>query len=333
MLPDKETIAQAAALIAETVPPTPQYAWPLLSERVGATVWMKHENHTPTGAFKIRGGLVLMDALRRDHPTGDGARRAGVVAATRGNHGQSIALAARLNGFSATIVVPHGNSVEKNAAMRGFGAELIVHGADFDQALDHARSLADTRGLLAIPSFDPRLVAGVATYGVEFLSACSELDTVYVPIGLGSGICGVVAAREALGLTTTIVGVVSTGAPAYKHSFDQRRIVATETADTRLADGMAVRQPDPAALEVIWRHVDRVVAVDDAEIAEAMRLIFAATHNIAEGAGAAALAAVMQERSRMTGRKVGVVLCGANVDTPVFASVLSETGAAGDRAA
>lgn len=320
MLPSRSAIADAADLITGTVPPTPQYPWPLLAERVGATVWMKHENHTPTGAFKIRGGLVLMDALRRDHAQGTG-----VVAATRGNHGQSIALAARLNGFKTTIVVPHGNSVEKNAAMRGFGAELIVHGADFNESLDHARALADARGLLAVPSFDARLVAGVATYGVEFLSACPDLDTVYVPIGLGSGICGVIAAREALGLTTTVVGVVSTGAPAYRHSFEQRRLVATETADTRLADGMAVRQPDPAALEIIWRHIDRVVAVDDAEIAAAMRLTYRATHNVAEGAGAAALAALMQERDRMAGRKVGVVLCGANVDADVFASVLSET--------
>ena len=328
MLPSRSAIADAADLIAGTVPPTPQYPWPLLADRVGATVWMKHENHTPTGAFKIRGGLVLMDALRRQHAQG-----IGVVAATRGNHGQSIALAARLNGFRATIVVPHGNSVEKNAAMRGFGAELIVHGADFNESLDHARALADERGLLAVPSFDQRLVAGVATYGVEFLSACPDLDTVYVPIGLGSGICGMVAAREALGLTTAIVGVVSTGAPAYQHSFEQRRLVATETVDTRLADGMAVRQPDPAALEVIWRYVDRIVAVDDAEIAAAMRLTYQATHNTAEGAGAAALAALMQERDRMAGRKVGVVLCGANVDAGVFASVLSEAdGTARDAA-
>ena len=328
MLPSKSTIADAADLIAAIVAPTPQYAWPLLADRTGASVWMKHENHTPTGAFKIRGGLVFMDALRREHP-----QVAGVVAATRGNHGQSIALAARLNGLRAAIVVPHGNSVEKNAAMRGFGAELIVHGADFNESLDHAHTLADKRGLLAVPSFDRRLVAGVATYAVEFLSACPDLDTVYVPIGLGSGICGMIAAREALGLTTTIVGVVSTGAPAYRHSFEQRRLVATERVDTRLADGMAVRQPDPAALEIIWRHVDRIVAVDDGEIADAMRLTYQATHNTAEGAGAAALAALMQERDRMAGRRVGVVLCGANVDADVFAAVLAEADTATRHAA
>ena len=316
-LPTLADIETAAALIGQTVPPTPQYRWPLLCERAGCGLWVKHENHTPTGAFKVRGGLVYMDWLRRHHPEVDG-----VIAATRGNHGQSVAFAARRSGLDAVVVVPHGNSVEKNAAMRAFGAELVIEGEDFQAALEFAIAEGDRRGLHAMPSFDIRLVTGVATYALEFLRAQPDLEVVYVPIGLGSGICGMVAAREALGLKTEIVGVVSDGAPAYALSFEQGEPVS-HPVSTRLADGMACRTPAPDALRIIGRFVSRVVRVSDGEVAEAMRAFFSDTHNVAEGAGAAGLAAVLQDRDQVAGRRVGIVLCGQNVDAAVFARVLA----------
>lgn len=316
-LPDRAALEAAARLIHPVVPPTPQYAWPLLARRTGAEVWVKHENHTPTGAFKIRGGLVYMDRLKRSRP-----EVTGVVAATRGNHGQSVALAARRHGLTSTIVVPHGNSVEKNAAMEAFGAELIVHGEDFQESLEFAIRLAQDRGLHALPSFDMALVEGVGTYSLEFLTAVPDLGTVYVPIGLGSGICGMIAAREVLGLKTEIVGVVSAHAPAYALSVEAGRPV-DHAVTTKIADGMACRTPVPAALDIIRRHVARVVRVTDDEVRAAMRAFFTDTHNVAEGAGAAGLAALMQERDRQQGRRVGVVLCGGNVDAAVFREVLA----------
>ncbi|HNT39700.1 MAG TPA: threonine dehydratase [Rubrivivax sp.] len=253
----------------------------------------------------------------------DGAQPpAGVVSATRGNHGQSIALAAARHGMRAVVVVPHGNSVEKNAAMRAWGATLVEHGEDFQAAREHAAALAQAQGLTVVPSFHPLLVQGVATYALELLRALAALDAVYVPIGMGSGICGLIAAREALGLRTQIVGVVSAHAPAYALSFRQRALV-THPTTTRLGDGMACSTPDPQALEWIWRHAERVVEVGDDELAAAMRLLFRATHNVAEGAGAAALAAALQERGRLQGRRVAVVLSGGNVDSDVFAGVLA----------
>jgi threonine dehydratase len=298
------------------MPPTPQYAWPLLRQLVGAEVWVKHENHTPTGAFKVRGGLVYFrDLVQR------GDRPAGVISATRGNHGLSVGFAARRWDLAATVVVPHGNSREKNAAMRALGVELIEHGHDFQAAREYAMGLAQERGLHMVPSFHPLLVHGVATYSLELLRAVPSLDLAYVPIGLGSGICGMIAAREALGLTTEVVGVVSEQAPAYALSYEQRRAVE-HPVTTQIADGMACRTPEPDALEMIWRHVARVVRVSDEEVADAMRLMFTATHNVAEGAGAAGLAAALKERSRIAGRKVGLVLCGANVDRDVFARIL-----------
>jgi threonine dehydratase len=310
-------LERAASIVYEAMPPTPQYAWPLLRKLVGAEVWVKHENHSPTGAFKVRGGLVYFRDLvhRRERP-------AGVMSATRGNHGWSVGFAARRSGLSATIVVPHGNSREKNAAMLALGIELIEHGHDFQAAREHAVRLAKERGLSMVPSFDPLLVQGVASYSLELLRAVPALDVAYVPIGLGSGICGMIAAREALGLTTEIVGVVSEQAPAYAMSYEQHRAV-DQPAATRIADGMACRTPEPDALEMIWQHVVRVVRVSDDEVEEAMRLMFIATHNAAEGAGAAALAAAMKERTRVAGRRVAVVLSGANVDHDVFARVLS----------
>lgn len=315
-------IENAAGIVYAAMPPTPQYAWPLLAKRTGCEVWVKHENHTPIGAFKLRGGLVFMDRLKRREP---GLK--GVVSATRGNHGQSIALAAARNGIAATIVVPAGNSVEKNAAMRAFGAELIEAGHDFDAAKDAAIRLAAERGLAMVPSFHRDLVAGVASYALELFRAAPPLDTVYVPIGLGSGVCGVISARDALGLTTKVVGVVSTGAPAYALSFAARKVVPTNSADT-MADGMAVRGPDAEALEAILKGADRIVQVSDAEIMEAMCAYYTDTHQITEGAGAASLAALIQERERMKGKTVGLILSGGNIDKALYLRALD--GGAGD---
>jgi len=310
-------IEDAARVVHAAMPPTPQYTWPLLARRTGCETWVKHENHTPIGAFKVRGGLVYMDRLART------AKPAGVVSATRGNHGQSIAVGAARAGIAATIVVPHGNSVEKNAAMRAFGAELVEEGHDFDAARAAAERLARERGLHMVPSFHRDLVAGVASYALELFRAAPPLDTVYVPIGLGSGICGTIAARDALSPGTRVVGVVSTGAPAYALSFAAGKVVATNSVDT-MADGMAVRGPDAEALAIILKGADRIVSVSDAEIEAAMRAYFEDTHQVTEGAGAAALAALMQERERLAGRRVGLVLSGGNIDRPVYRRVLAE---------
>lgn len=310
-------LEDAARLVHAQMPPTPVHAWPLLSARTGADVWVKHENHTPTGAFKVRGGIVYMEALKRS-----GAKIAGVITATRGNHGQSIARAATMAGLRSVIVVPHGNSVEKNAAMRAFGAELIEYGQDFDEAKQEAERLAGVEGLLMVPSFDAGLVMGVATYGLELFRAVSALDAVFVPIGLGSGICGLIAARDLLGLTTQIVGVVSTEAPAYALSFAAKQPVPTNSART-FADGVAVRTPHPAAVEMICRGAADVVQVGEDQIADAVRLFYEATHNLAEGAGAAPLAGLIAGRDRWAGRKVAVILSGGNIDRPLYADILA----------
>jgi len=306
----------AAALVYETMPPTPQYRWPLLEKRTGLEVWAKHENHTPLGAFKVRGGLVYFDHLRRTQPTVDG-----VVCATRGNHGQSVAFSAIRHGLRVAAVVPQGNSVEKNAAMRALGAELIEAGHDFQAASEAAGELARDRGWHPMPSFHHLLVRGVGTYALELFRAAPVLDTVYVPIGLGSGICGVMAARDALGLETKVVGVVSASAPAYALSFEAGRPVPHEVT-TRIADGVACRTPNVEAFDLILAGVERVVRVTDDQVEGAMRALFADTHTVAEGAGAAALAAVLEERDAMRGRRVGIVVSGGNVDTEVYAGVL-----------
>ena len=308
----------AALLVHAVVPPTAAISWPLLSQRAGCEVWVKHENHTQLGAFKLRGGLVYVDRLKQAEP-----KIPGVVSATRGNHGQSLAFAARRAGLAAVIVVPHGNSREKNAAMRALGAELIEHGADFDAAYAHARTLAEQRGLHMVRAFHPWLVLGVASYALEFLRAVADMDTVYAPVGQGSGICGILAARDALGLGTRVVGVVAANAPAYARSLERGQPVATDSADT-IADGVAVRHPDPDALAIIRRGAERVVTVSEAAIRAAMRHYFSDTHNVAEGAGALALAALLQERDRMHGRKVGLILSGGNVDRNLYAQVLAE---------
>jgi len=315
--PSREQIAAAADIVHDAMAPTPQQCWPLLSARLGAETWVKHENHTPVGAFKVRGGLVYFEELARS-----GRQPRGMICATRGNHGQSVAFAARRYGIPATIVVPRGNSREKNAAMRALGAELIEHGHDFQAAREQAEALAADQGLEMVPSFHPLLVTGVATYALEFLAAAPALEVVYVPIGLGSGICGMLAARDALGLRTEVVGVVSAHATAYAESFAAGAPVESPVS-TRLADGMACRVVEPAALALILAGVDRIVQVTDAEVAAAMALIYECTHNVAEGAGAAAVAAAAQEAARLRGRRVGVVLSGANVDREVFAAVLA----------
>jgi threonine dehydratase len=315
-LESADALEAARRVVHAVMAPTPQLRWPLLEQRLGAEVWVKHENHTPVGAFKLRGGLVYFDALHRREP---GCRS--VMSATRGNHGQSVAFAARRQGMAATIVVPHGNSVEKNAAMRALGAELIEFGDDFQAAREHAIALARERGAHMVPSFHADLVRGVATGWLEFFGAVQP-DVVFVPIGLGSGICACAVARRRLGVRAQIVGVVSAQAPAYLESFRARRPVEAAVA-TVLADGMACRVPEPAALVQILEEVDDVVAVDDDEIAAAMRALFADTHNVAEGAGAAALAGALQQRERWAGRTVGLALTGGNVDTDVYARVLA----------
>jgi threonine dehydratase len=313
----------AAATVHEAIGTTTQQRWPLLDARCGAAVWVKHENQTPVGAFKVRGGMVYFDELRRSQP-----ELKGVVAATRGNHGQSIAFAAQRYGIPAAVVVPHGNSEGKNRAMRALAAELIEAGHDFQASLERAAEIAGGRGWHLVPSFHPLLVRGVASYALELLRAVPDLDTLYVPIGLGSGICGAIAARDALGRHTKIVGVVSAAAPAYAQSLQLGRPVS-HPVSTRIADGMACRTPVPEALDTIRAGAERVVLVTDDEIEEAMRVLFADTHNVVEGAGAAGLAALWQEREQVRGRPVGIVLSGANVDADPFARILAGARAAG----
>jgi threonine dehydratase len=307
----------ALPLVRSVVPATPQHAWPLLARRTGAQVWVKHENHTPIGAFKIRGGVIYLDALKRS-----GRQFSGVVTATRGNHGQSIALAAARAGLPCTIFVPHGNSREKNAAMQGLGAELIVIGSDFDACRPHAAEFADQHGYHYVPSFHADLVKGVATYALELFWAVEDLDAVYAPIGMGSGICGLISVRDLLGLQTDIIGVVADGAPAIALSFDQGRLVNTNAAAT-FADGMACRVPAAEPVDIIRRGAARVVRVTEDEIAEAIRAYYTDTHNLAEGAGAAPLAALLKERTSMQGKRIGLILSGGNIDREPFADVLA----------
>ncbi len=317
MLPTLEDIEKAAKIVYSVMPPTPQYCWPLLSERLGTEIWVKHENHTSVGAFKIRGGLVYLNALAAEKKD-----LKGVISATRGNHGQSVAIAARRYGIPAKIVVPFGNSREKNAAMRSLGADLVEFGDDFQTALEHAQMLAQENSLHMVPSYHQLLIAGVATYCLELLKAVPDLQTVYVPIGLGSGISAMIAARTALGLQTEIVGVVSSQARAYAESF-RRKTPVDSPVTTRIADGIACRSPNPEALDVILNGVDRVVEVSDMEVAEAIRTIFECTHNVSEGAGAAGTAAALQEKSRNAGRRIAVVITGGNIDRELFAGVLN----------
>ena len=316
-LPTLADMEAAAQVVYRDFAATPQYRWALLSERLGTDCWLKHENHTPVGAFKIRGGLTYFEHLARR-----GALPREVISATRGNHGQSVAWAARAHGGACTIVVPHGNSAEKNAAMRALGVNLIEHGNDFQEAREHAMSLAAERGAHMVPSYHKDLLRGVSTYWWEFFKAVPQLDVVYVPIGQGSGACSAIAAKLALGHQARIVGVVSAHATTYADSIAAGRVVEAPVS-TALADGMACRVADAAALAVLMPHLERVVKVSDDEVAQAMRTLFADTHNVAEGAGAASFAAAWQERESLKGKIVGTTLCGGNVDSEVFAKVLA----------
>lgn len=306
----------AASLVHAHMAPTPQYAWPLLGARVGAEVWVKHENHTPTGAFKLRGGLTYLADLVVREPDCPG-----LITATRGNHGQSIPFAARAHGLPVTVLVPQGNSPDKNRAIAAWGARLEVFGADFEAARLEAIRRAGAEGLHLVPPFHPQLVRGVASYGLELMRAVPDLATIYVPIGMGSGICSLIAVRDALGLATEIVGVVATGADAFARSFEAGRIVATEAAQT-LADGMACRTPLEAPFEIIRRGAARIIRVSDDQIAEAIRALWQDTHQLAEGAGAAGLAALMTEREAQRGARVAVILCGGNLDAAAAATIL-----------
>src|SRR3954451_22010337 len=309
---DLAELERAHEIVGQAVPPTPAHAWPLLAQRLGTMIVVKHENHTPTSAFKVRGGLIYLDRLKRERPG-----TPGIISATRGNHGQSLAFAASRHGVPVTIYVPHGNSVEQNRAIRGFGAELVEHGEDFQAAREEAYRRAATNGLEIVPAFHPDLVRGVATYALELLRKAPDLDIVYVPIGQGSGICGCILARDLLGLKTEIVGVQSTEAPSYALSFAAGTVVTTETSNT-LADGMATRIPDADAVDIIRKGASRIVQVTDDEVGAAIRAYWTDTHNLAEGAGAAALAAALQEKKRLSGKRIGLVLSGGNIDFDLF---------------
>ena len=321
-LPSLADIEAAAQVVYRSFQATPQYAWPLLQQRLGTEVWLKHENHTPVGAFKIRGGLTYFDQLAQR-----GALPAEVVGATRGNHGQSVGWAAREHGVRCTIVVPHGNSREKNAAMQALGVHLIEHGQDFQASREHAMRLAAERGAHMVPSFHPHLLRGVSTYWWELFNAVPQLDVVYVPIGQGSGACSAIAAKLALGRSALkVVGVVSAHATTYADSIQAGHVVEAPVT-TQLADGMACRVADAQALAILRPHLHHVVKVTDQQVAHAMHALYTDTHNVAEGAGAASLAAALQERDQLRGQCVGLTLCGGNVDAPVFAQVLQGGGA------
>jgi len=316
-LPTLDEVRAAAETVYRLMPPTPQYRWPLLCERLGTEVWVKHENHTPIGAFKARTAIVYAEKLLQRAP---GTR--GLIAATRGNHGQSVALAAQRNKLDCIIVVPHGNSASKNAAMRAQGARLIEHGEDFQSSLEHALQLSGELAYHLVPPYHRDIVLGIATYWMELFTAVPDIDVAYVPVGMGSGICSAAAIRNALGLQTKLVGVVSEQAPTYALSFEQKKIVEAP-AQTALADGLACRIGNEEALQVMLKNVERIVRVNDAELADAMRAMFTDTHNVVEGAGAAALAAATKEASQLKGKLVALVATGGNVDSDVFSRVLS----------
>ncbi len=310
-------IEAARAIISQHVCPTPQMCWPLLCEEMGTEVWVKHENHTPIGAFKVRGGLVYLDQLvKHTHPPKH------LITATRGNHGQSIPFAARHHGISVTVLVPHGNSVEKNAAMRAWGAQVVEFGADFDAAREEAGRRASAGEGEFVPSFHEDLIRGVATYAHELMTSVNDLDVIYCPIGMGSGIASLVAVRDLLGIRTQIVGVVSAHADAMAQTIAADGIVSTETANT-FADGMATRFPNQEAVSIIRQGVERLVRVSDDEVASAIRRLYRCTHNVAEGAGAAACAAAYQERQQISGKRIAVILTGGNIDRAWFVQVLN----------
>ncbi len=309
---DLGQLERAWEVVKAAMPPTPAHAWPLLAERLGTSVVVKHENHTPIGAFKVRGGLVYVERMKRERP-----QVSGLISATRGNHGQSLAFAGRRYGVPVTILVPRGNSIEKNSSMQALGANLVEFGDDFQAAREEAYRRAEASGLEIVPPFHVDLIMGVSTYALELFRAAPDLDVLYVPIGQGSGISGCMMARDLLGLKTEIVGVQSTEAPSYALSFAAGTVVTTTTSNT-LADGMATRIPDPDALAIIRKGASRIVQVSDAEVADAMHAYWTDTHNLAEGAGAAALAAATQEKAKLRGKRVGLILSGGNIDFDLF---------------
>lgn len=313
----QEELEYATEVVRRHVPPTPQYPWPLLGQEVGARVWVKHENQTPTGAFKVRGGLVYVERLRRLRPG-----VAGVVSATRGNHGQSLAYAGTQAGLRVVIVVPERNSKAKNAAMEGFGAELIVHGRDFQAAMEHAHKLAEAEGLEFVTPMHPDLVLGVATYARELFEAADPLDAVYVPVGMGSAIAGLIGVRDLMGLDTEVVGVVAENAPAMALSVAAGKIVTTPDAHT-FAGGIAARVPAQEALDAVLAAGARVITVSEDQIAEAMRLIIGTVHQLPEPAGAVGVAGLLAERERIAGKTVGTVLSGGNGDVDDLSIVLA----------
>ena len=311
-----EDLADATRIVAAHVPVTPAYRWPLLERVTGTPTWVKHENATPTGAFKVRGGLVFAERLTREANAVPG-----LIAATRGNHGQSVAYAAREHGMPATIVVPEGNSPDKNASMAAFGADLVVYGRDFQESLEHARSLAAERGLVFVPSFHPDLVAGVATGAAELHAQAGPLDVIYVPVGLGSGVCAHLAVRDLRGAATEVVGVVADRAPAHALSFAAGRPVSTPDADT-FVDGVATRTPVPEAVAAMVAGVARFVRVSEEDAADAMRILWQTTHQMPEPAGAIGLAGLLGDTGRRPGATAAVIMSGGNCDTELIGRVI-----------
>lgn len=314
----------AAELVHAVMPATPLYAWPKLAQRTATQVFVKHENHTPTGAFKVRGGIVYLNRLSEADPPVPG-----VISATRGNHGQSIAFAAARAGIAATIYVPKGNSPDQNSAIAAFGATVVEFGDHFDAARHEAMRVATAQGLHMIPSFHRDLVIGVGTYALEMFREAANLHAVYVGVGMGSGICGLIAVRDALGLTTDIIGVGPYNAPATAQSFAAGRVTPAMSSNT-FADGLATREPNADAMAMICRGVTRFVQVTEDEIAAAIRMYFDDTHQVVEGAGAAPLAALIKERDRMLDKRVGLIMSGGNIEAARFLKVLrGETPNAG----
>src|SRR3954462_1545931 len=317
-LPTLQEVGEAQKLVHHLMLPTSKISCPLLNQKLEAQVWIKHENHTPIGAFKARSAVFYAAQLFRN-----GNQIKGMITATRGNHGQSVGLAGQRFNVPDTMGVPHGNSVEKNTAMRSQGARLIEFGQDFQESREHAQKLSEEQGLHFVPPFHRDIVTGVATYWMECLTPVPDLDAVYVPIGMGSGICGACAVRNGLNLKTRIIGVAAEGAPAYALSYEAGRTIEAPVT-TLIADGMACRTPDDDAFEIIQKNIDRMVRVSEDELRHALRVYFSDTHNVIEGAGAASLAAALKEKSSVAGRRIALIATGGNVDRDVFTKVLAE---------
>ncbi|MGE3805791.1 MAG: threonine dehydratase, partial [Gemmataceae bacterium] len=290
--------------------------WPALSAHLGCRFYLKHENHTPTTAFKVRGGIHLVARLPDD------VKKRGIIGCTTGNHGQSLAYAARLFGVRCVLVVPANNNPDKNAAMRALGAELIEHGKDFDEAKLHCESICQRDGLRYVHSADePDLIAGVGTMALEIFEKVPDPDVILVPVGLGSGVCGTAIVAKALHPETEVIGVQSDQAPSVTLSWTAGHAVPTESART-FAEGMATRNPARLTLDIMLRHVDEMLLVSDEELKQAVLLLLRLTHNLAEGAGAATTAAAWRLRERLAGKKVVGILSGGNLDLRALGQLL-----------